>query len=330
VPDGAHVVSATLDGAALPQVLSESPRLALPLPNRAGVRRLHMRWTYDASRESLTNPNLDRPRLDGARDGPVLYTVLAPPGFEPAPGATGLKAGLAGAGALDLAEAAAQLSASSDWGGQRASAGPGDAAQLADAQQRFAHACRRAQRVLEALEDKGESGKPAMAEQLQALQTSNRHQARRLGYEDARVEAEQQAWAAARALPGEPGLPLYAVVGLDEAVPRLTLQSVRDRQQEQKRLAAVAWLTMLAVVGLLACFRGLVSVVQWFWPEEVMLLGAAAWLLAGPTLLALLLILLGVTARGVYLFGAARRLLVRPRTNAGTTSHPGSGKRSGT
>jgi hypothetical protein len=324
------MVSATLDGAAFAQVLSESPRLALPLPNRAGVRRLHLRWTYDPGGESLTNPKLDRPRLDGARDGPVLYAVLAPPGFEPAAGATGLKPGLPGAGAVDLAEAAAQLSVSTYCGRQRASAAPGDSAQLADAQQRFAHACRRAQRVLEALGDKGESGKAALAEQLQALQASNRDQARQLGYENVRVEAEQQAWTAARGLPGQPGLPLYAVAAPDEAVPRLSLQSVRDRQQAQKRLAAVAWLTILAVVGLLACFRGLVSVVQWFWPEEVMLVGAAAWLLAGPTLLALLLFLVGGTARGVYLVGGVRRLLVRPRANAGTTSHPGSGKRSGT
>jgi hypothetical protein len=95
VPEGAHIVSAALDGAVVSQLLSELPRLALPLPNRAGVRRLHLRWTYGAGRESLTAPNLDRPRLDGARDGPVLYAVLTPPGFESVPGGTDLKPGAA-------------------------------------------------------------------------------------------------------------------------------------------------------------------------------------------------------------------------------------------
>jgi hypothetical protein len=84
------------------------------------------------------------------------------------------------------------------------------------------------------------------------------------------------------------------------------------------------------MVGLLACIRGFVSLVQWFWPEQVTLLGFVIWFLAGPTPLALLLILLGVAARGAYLCGGVRRLLARPRAEAGSPLQPGSGKRSGT
>jgi hypothetical protein len=312
------------------QLLPDSPRLALPLSNRGGVQRLHLRWTYDAGRETLTAPNLDRPRLDGARDGPVLYTVLAPRGLEVTPGAADLKPGLARAAALDLAEAAAQLSVSTYVGGQRISAGPNDGALLTDAQHRFADACRRVLPVLEGSGDKGRAGNPDLAEQLQALQASNRDQARRLGYDNIRVEAERRAGAATRAWPAAAGLPLYAVTAPGEPPPGLTLQTVHDRQQAQRWLGAVAWLTVLVVVGLLACFRGLVSVVQWFWPEQVTLLGAAFLLLTGLTLVGLLLVIFGVAGRGAYLFGGLRRLLIRPRAKAGATSHPGSGKRAGT
>jgi len=71
-------------------------------------------------------------------------------------------------------------------------------------------------------------------------------------------------------------------------------------------------------------------VVKWFWPEQVTLLGAAAWLLTGPTLPAVLLVLLGVAARGVYRAGGVRRLVARSKAQAGTSSHLDSGKRSGT
>jgi hypothetical protein len=318
LPDGVRVVSAALDETALAQLASDSPRLALPLPNRSGVRRLHLRWVYNAGRESLAMPNLERPRLDGARDGPVLYTVLAPPGFELTPGTAGLKPGPERAAALDLSDAAAQLSVSAYLAGQRASAGPDGAAQLADAQERFVDACRRVQRILDAAGDKGEPGKAPPAEQLRALQKANRDQARQLGYDDVRVEAERQPGRETRTLPAVQGLPLYAVAATDEAVPRLPLQNTAERRHARRELAAVAWLLMLALVGLLACFRGLVSVMQWFWPEQAILVGVAVWFLTGPTLPAVLLVLLGLAARGVYLVGGVRRLLVRPKAQAGT------------
>jgi hypothetical protein len=325
LPEGARLVSAALDGTDLGHLTSESPRLALLLPNRAGVRRLHLRWVYDAGREYLAAPNLDRPHFDGARDGPILYTVLTPPGFSPE-FATSLRPGPARAAALDLAEATAQLSVSAYLAGQRAPA----VDDLADAQQRFVDACRRVQRIVDAVGDQGEPGKPSLVEQLQALQKTNRDQARQLGYDGVRVEAEHRTGAGPRDVPAEEGQPRYSTAAPDETAPRLLLQSVQDRRHARKSLAAVAWFLVLAVVGLLACFRGLVSVVKWFWPEQVTLLGAAAWLLTGPTLPAVLLVLLGVAARGVYLAGGVRRLVARSKAQAGTSSHLDSGKRSGT
>jgi hypothetical protein len=330
MPEGAHVVSAALNGVPLAQLLTDSPRLALPLPNRAGVGRLNLRWAYDAGGERLTAPNLDRPRLDGARDGPVLYTVLAPPGFEPGPGTRELKAGLPRAAALDMAEASAQLGVSTYLAGQRAATGLNDAAELAESQQRFAGACRQAKRIVEANGHKGDPDKVALAEEVQALEKTNRDQARLLGYDDIRVEAERQTWSATRALLSEQGLPLYTVATPDQAVPSLPLQNTWGRQLAQRQVAAVAWLMMLAVVGLLACFRGVVSVVQWFWPEQMALVGAATWFLAGPTLLGLLLVALGLAARGVYLLVGMRRLLIRPMDKPAASSQANSGKRSGT
>jgi hypothetical protein len=87
---------------------------------------------------------------------------------------------------------------------------------------------------------------------------------------------------------------------------------------------------LLALVGLLACFRGLVSVARLFWPEQVVLLGAAAWLVGGPAILAVALVLFGMAARLAYLVGGARDLLLRPRGKAATNSHGGSSNRAGT
>ncbi len=322
LPDGARLVSAALDGVALTPLPADTTHLALPLPSRAGVRRLHLGWVYDAGREPLTAPNLDRPHLDGARDGPVLYTLLVPPGFETT--GTDLKPGLARAAALDLAEASAQLAVSQALGDQR----PTDTAALADAQKRFAASCRRAERALAATGDKGESDRPG-AVQLKTMRDTNRDLARRLGYEDVRTAAENQAGTASHSWPTDAGIPLFAVVQPDGTLPHLTLQAVRERQDGRSRLAAVAWLTLLGLVGLLACFRGLVSVARLFWPEQVLLLGAAAWFVAGPTLLALLLVILGVAARGAYVTGGLRRLLARPHGKPAPSSH-GSANRSGT
>ncbi len=73
-PDGAHLVSAALDGAALTPLPADTTRLALPLPSRAGVRRLRLGWVYDAGRELLTAPNLDRPMRWTARATARCYS----------------------------------------------------------------------------------------------------------------------------------------------------------------------------------------------------------------------------------------------------------------
>ena len=59
--------------------------------------------------EPLTAPNLERPTLEGARDGPVIWTVHAPDGFHAKQeGGTELRAGLIRAAALDLYRTSAQ------------------------------------------------------------------------------------------------------------------------------------------------------------------------------------------------------------------------------
>jgi hypothetical protein len=322
MPPGARMVSAMLDRSPVPQLQTDVPRLSVPLPGRAGVRRLHLRWTYDAGRDALNAPNLDRPRLDGARDGPVAFTVFAPPGYEVLADGAALKPGLARAASPDLAEATAQLAVSGYLAEQRSQGAAIDGMQLAESQRRFADICRCAERAVEATGDK------VVADQLQALRKANIEQAKRQGYDDVRTDAERQASAATRTWPAAAGLPLYAVAP-DGAVPHLTLQAVRDRHATQKWLAAIGWLLLLALVGVLACFRGLVSVARMFWPEQVALFGVMAWFLAGPAALALLLVLLGVAARLWYAVNGARRRLARHTVKAATTAH-GSGNRLGT
>jgi hypothetical protein len=81
-------------------------------------------------------------------------------------------------------------------------------------------------------------------------------------------------------------------------------------------LLALAW-----AVSLSALLRG---AARWLWPEQMVLLGALGWQLAGPTAVTLFLIVLGAGGRALLLVQGARALLrrVAPGRAAGTNSAP--------
>ena len=89
-----------VDGAETAALQPEPKRLWLPLTGRPAVCRVRVRWRYAA--EDLSHPTLRQPELQGAREGPAVWTVLAPPGWEadrPADRAV-LRSGLTQAAAL--------------------------------------------------------------------------------------------------------------------------------------------------------------------------------------------------------------------------------------
>jgi hypothetical protein len=339
LPAAARVVAVSLDGAEVAPVQPGPQRLWLPLPGRAGVRRLAVWWVYDPP-EPLTRPGLDRPRLLGAAGGPALWTAYLPPGYRltAGAGARDLGRGEARAAALALYRAEAQLRVSQALAEQPRDAG--GTRQLAAAQQRFYLHWRQAERALRsgaAAGVPGDGGR-SLGVWLADLQAENQELARRHGFEEVRAEADRQAQkgeapaegpaapaagrveAAGPALPEE-GTPLSWEAGPGDEAPRPELAPEQGRRVRAALAASGQWLGLLAAAWLLAWSPFLLARARAFWPELLALAGAAGWSLAGPTSVVLFLVVLGVAGRlllaGQWLRGRLRRAAPRPSTAGG-------------
>ncbi len=331
-PAAARVVGVSVDGMEMAPLQPEAARLWLPLPGRAGVRRVRVRWLYEAG-ESLEQPKLEQPRLEGAMPGPMVWTAYVPAGWEASGpgkvpgGAADLGRGAARLAALDLYRAAALLRVSQFVAEQ----GRDGTGALADAQRRFALYTRHAEQALAAGAGREGVTGPAgrgLAEWREALLAEDRALAKKLSFEEAREAAEHEAQAGTTMngtdtprLP-ERGTPLSWQVGPGGAPPRLHLRAADARQIEAARTASAWWLGLLAVVWFLAMVPFLAATACRFWPEQMALLGALGWRLAGPTFLVLFLIFLGLCARLLLVLQGLRRRRRRP---APSTNVPAGG-----
>jgi hypothetical protein len=327
LPAAARVVAVTLDGAEVAPLQPGPERLWLPLPGRAGVRRLAVWWVYDPA-EPLGRPNLDRPRLAGAAPGPALWTAYLPPGHRVAAdaGARNLGRGEAQAAALGLYRAEAQLRVSQALA-ERPRDG-GGARPLAAAQQQFYLHWRQAERALRsgaAAGAPGPGGRP-LGLWLQDLQTENQELARRHGFEDVRAEADRLAQkgegpartAGAGPVLPEEGTPLSWEAGSGGAAPRPELVPEQGRQVRAALASSGQWLGLLAAAWFLAWSPFLLARVRAVWPELLALAGAAGWSLAGPTFVVLFLVVLGVVGRLLLAGQWLRRRLPRPAPRPST------------
>jgi hypothetical protein len=332
-PAGARVVGVSVDGTEMAPLQPEAARLWLPLPGRAGVRRVRLRWLYEDG-ESLERPNLEQPRLEGAAPGPAVWTAYVPAGWEASGsgavvgGASGLGRGAARLAALDLSRAAALVRVSKVLAEQ----GREGAAALADAQRRFALYARHAEQALAAGAGRqgvtGPNGQ-GLAEWHDALLEEDRALAERFGFQEAREAAERDARAGTAAngtdcpLLPERGTPLSWQAGPGGAAPRLRLAAVDARQTDAARVVSARWLGLLAAVWFLAMVPFLAALARRFWPEQMTLLGALGWHLAGPTFLVLFLVFLGVCGRLLLLLQGLR--LLHRRRPAPSTNVPAGG-----
>jgi hypothetical protein len=338
-PEGAEVVGVSVDGREVAPLQSGPGRLWLPLPGRASVCRVRLRWLYEGGAEKLEAPTLERPRLEGAEEGPALWTVYAPPGWQ-AVRSEGrrLGTGPARAATVALYRADAQLRISRALA-DHVRDGDGTAP-LAAAQARFAAACQHAEQAL-AL-----AGRPALlpdgrplAGWLRALRQGNHELSQHHAFEGLRAAAEQRArngapdpdvpaagdgqgaaGGAGREATGGPagafperGTPLTWQAGPGEPAPRLRLASEETRAMKHALIASGPWLALLAAVWALSLSPLLLGWARLFWSEPFTLLGALGWYAAGPTAVVLLLLALGVGARVFHLGRAARRFLRRRR-----------------
>jgi hypothetical protein len=156
------------------------------------------------------------------------------------------------------------------------------------------------------------------------LRQANDELERRQGWLKARDRAVRrlQAGEAPAAEPaGGPGATV-SWAGSAERPPALTLVAQEQRWVLRALSNSVAVTAVLLAVWLLLLVPPLAWAARLLWPEEVVLLGALGWHLAGPTLLVLLLLAVGVMGRAVLLVVAARQLALRKGQGRSTNRLP--------
>ena len=108
------------------------------------------------------------------------------------------------------------------------------------------------------------------------------------------------------------------------AAPQLRLVPTEAGRAPATWAATARWLGLVLAAWLAVLTPFVAGVVRRFWPEELALLGLWGWFQVGPTLLVLMLLVLGLGGRLVLMVRAIRRLLHRPR-RAPSTAVPAGG-----
>jgi hypothetical protein len=355
LPAAAEVTAVAVDGGEVTPLQPEPRRLWLPLPGRAGVRRVRVCFCYlPEAGERLERPNLESPRLEGAspsgqaqpaqQEGPVLWTVYVPAGWlvAAANGAHRLGLGPARVAALAVSAAEAESEVSRALAAQRRESGA--AAQLAGAQRRFYRDCLLAGRALEG----GPQDAEGLVDRLQKVQARHKDLAADLGFEDLRAEAERQSRGGVAApLPSpvdeeagrfaglgrstrmacpvaqsERGTPFSWEAGGEEAAPDLRLSPVEEQQTWAALESSGTWLGVIALVWLVSLAPFLLARLRACWPEQLLILAVIGFWLTGPQPIVLGLLVLGVLGRLIAIVRGLGHLW-RRRPVVAPSSRPG-------
>jgi hypothetical protein len=148
LPARAVLLGLAIDGVGLPPLQPADERLWLPLPGGAGVRRVRLCWSYAEGHEPFEAPILTGPKLEGASDGPAVWVVSVPPGYQGTvtAGTKAERSRMLSAAELDLSRAAGQLRLMAFLVDRaRDSDEPALGRSLLAAQERFERLCRRAE-----------------------------------------------------------------------------------------------------------------------------------------------------------------------------------------
>lgn len=295
-----RAITAAVDGVPATPLRSGPARLWLPLSGRAGVHRVCLRWMYDEP-EPLDRPRLTPPRVAGAKRGPIVGTLWMPPGWElPRSENRGWITGAAREGVLALYRAEAQLHLLQQL--SRPDRVKADQAMRADAERRFARACRHARYALSMGGEDDVSGPDGLplAEWLMQLQTAHRAHSVR-----AANESERDGLVDLLPRTGTP-LSWQARPGDEAPMPKL-IPSAR-LATHRAWTASALWLGVLLFVWLLSLLPWPLARWRQLWPEQMALVALLGWGMMGWELLALILGLIAVCGRGLLLIAGVRSL----------------------
>ncbi|MFO0926405.1 MAG: hypothetical protein U0736_05115 [Gemmataceae bacterium] len=340
-----EVTAATVDGAAVPVGDRVTRYLVLPGSGRPGVRCVTLRYRHRGGSETLYNPDLYYPHIDGARGGPVVWTVDVPPGWElgGAAGGVRLGAGATARATIELHRATVALARLRGLAAAARTFRPADLpangsveAALTQTQQQLTRSCWLAELALSAGADAQQPLGPG-GETLPAWLASLRRQNRAVCEEHDLTELIEEASKgrlqppADPEEPGGPGVAYRWQVDYSPTAPprdrgNLTLQVALAPTAARQTQAAVVfsgqWLFLLVGVWALTLTAAVRGVLRVLWPEELALLGLVGWQLAGPTVVVLALIMVAAIARGLLVRQTLRRYLRHrpPRDPAATGS----------
>jgi len=286
LPSPASVLAVSIDGVAVPPLQPGTERVWLPLTGGAGARVVRLSWAFADGQEPLDRPALEGPKLEGVAEGPVLWTVHVPPGYELSARDRGArsKAEPTSTTAVDLWRAAAQLRLSGRLAEQRSVAGGASLGpQLLTAQLRFERFCRLAEYqlgtpgVASTGSGPGSQPLPIWLQELREKygKLSEEHRLDKLRTEEPAGAGTSLSPSPYTLTPFDRGQPSSWQTTAGELPPRLHLVSVAASRNRQ----AFAWSTLLVVLVLAIWI--LSHFFRTTWPEQLALVGFVGVLLFG-------------------------------------------------
>jgi hypothetical protein len=324
LPDRVRLVAAALNGRPVALQAVSSGELDISLTDSLPVQHLSLRWLLPAAVEPFRQPVLTGPRLKGVDGSPVLWALRVPVSWRITPPDAKKEPGALSTSAADLRRADALL-AISELLAMRIEKKPSPqlVSALLAAQKAFARHCLQIAQRLELKTSAGaEEDQNQLRAELTRRRTANEKLARKYQFSKLRNQATHDpfanpgTWFDSAALPATARSQYwYGNEQTGTPAPRL-VSHAQERFTERARITEMLLLALI-LGWVFAAIPVLAVLLRWTWPEQLLVLGAIAWLCFGPSLLGIVLLLIVILGRIGLTVSWLRRLLTPRATPAG-------------